>query len=98
MAMTARSSSDLTLDALDAAAQSARRYVEAVADRRVAPSADAVEALSKFHEPFPEQGADASAIVETLDRLGAPATVASAGRRYFGFVIGGSLPAALAAK
>jgi glutamate/tyrosine decarboxylase-like PLP-dependent enzyme len=33
-----------------------------------------------------------------LDRIGSPATVAVAGRRYFGFVIGGSLPAALAAN
>jgi glutamate/tyrosine decarboxylase-like PLP-dependent enzyme len=33
-----------------------------------------------------------------LDRYGSPATVASAGSRYFGFVIGGSLPAALAAN
>jgi len=33
-----------------------------------------------------------------LDRLGSPATMGMAGRRYFGFVIGGSLPAALAAN
>ena len=33
-----------------------------------------------------------------LDRIGSPATVGMAGRRYFGFVIGGSLPAALAAN
>jgi glutamate/tyrosine decarboxylase-like PLP-dependent enzyme len=31
-----------------------------------------------------------------LDEAGSPATVASAGGRYFGFVIGGSLPASLA--
>jgi glutamate/tyrosine decarboxylase-like PLP-dependent enzyme len=33
-----------------------------------------------------------------LDRIGSPATMGMAGRRYFGFVIGGSLPAALAAN
>src|ERR1700733_3003633 len=98
MPTTTRSSSDLTLEALNAATQSARRYVETIADRGVAPTAGAVADLSKFHEPFPEQGADPSGIVATLDQLGAPATIASTGRRYFGFVIGGSLPAALAAN
>ena len=37
-------------------------------------------------------------MLETLDRIGSPATTGMAGRRYFGFVIGGSLPAALAAN
>jgi glutamate/tyrosine decarboxylase-like PLP-dependent enzyme len=98
MPTTARSSIDLTLEALNAAVPRARRYVEAIADRSVAPSAEALADLSKFHEPFPEHGADASEVVSTLDELGSPATVASMGRRYFGFVIGGSLPAALAAS
>ncbi len=98
MPTTTRSSIDLTLEALDAAVPRARRYVETVADRNVAPSAEALADLSKFHEPFPEHGADASEIVATLDELGSPATIASMGRRYFGFVIGGSLPAALAAS
>lgn len=37
-------------------------------------------------------------VLEELDRLGSPATVASAGGRCFGFVTGRSLPAALAAN
>src|ERR1700722_509682 len=98
MSTTTRSSSDLTLEALNAAVPLARRYVETIADRAVAPSTDALADLAKFHEPFPEHGADASEVVATLDELGSPATVASMGRRYFGFVIGGSLPAALAAS
>jgi glutamate/tyrosine decarboxylase-like PLP-dependent enzyme len=40
----------------------------------------------------------AAEVLEELDAIGSPATVASAGGRYFGFVIGGSLPAALAAN
>jgi len=35
-------------------------------------------------------------VLHELDLYGSPATVASAGSRYFGFVIGGALPAALA--
>src|ERR1700722_6501087 len=95
MSTIRRSSSALTLEALDAAAQSARNYVEAIAQRGVAPPAGAIADLSKFQEPFPEQGADPSAIVATLDKLGAPATIASTGRRYFGFVLRGFFATAL---
>jgi glutamate/tyrosine decarboxylase-like PLP-dependent enzyme len=41
---------------------------------------------------------DPSAVLAQLDEIGSPATVASAGGRYFGFVIGGSLPSSLAAS
>ena len=98
MPATTRSSSDLTLEALHAATDVARRYVERVGDRRVAATGDALAGLAQFHEPFPERGAHASDLIATLDRFGSPATVASTGRRYFGFVIGGSLPAAMAAS
>jgi glutamate/tyrosine decarboxylase-like PLP-dependent enzyme len=37
-------------------------------------------------------------VIDLLDRIGSPATVASAGGRFFGFVHGGCLPAALAAN
>jgi glutamate/tyrosine decarboxylase-like PLP-dependent enzyme len=45
-----------------------------------------------------DQPLDAAQVLEELDTIGSPAAVASAGGRYFGFVIGGSLPAALAAN
>ena len=54
-------------------------------------------ALAEFAAPWPEQGLAPAAVLEKLDRLGSPATMASAGPRYFGFVTGGGLPAALAA-
>ncbi len=47
--------------------------------------------------PFPEQGIDPDEVVAILDEVVSPATVASAGGRYFGFVTGGTLPAALGA-
>jgi aromatic-L-amino-acid decarboxylase len=57
-----------------------------------------VAALATFHEKFPERGSDPRSVVAMLDELGSPATVATAGGRYFGFVTGGALPASLAAS
>ena len=48
--------------------------------------------------PLPQVPSDPSEVLALLDDIGSPATVATAGGRYFGFVIGGSLPAALAAN
>jgi glutamate/tyrosine decarboxylase-like PLP-dependent enzyme len=83
---------------LEAAAQRAVRYLEGIAERRVGPSADAVRALQGFDEPMPEGPSAAEAVIGMLDELGSPATMGIAGRRFFGFVIGGSVPAALAAN
>ena len=47
--------------------------------------------------PLPEHGEDPAAVVEALAAAAAPGLVASAGPRYYGFVTGGALPAALAA-
>lgn len=74
------------------------RYAATVNDRRVAPSAEAISALSRLHEKLPEGSTDPRRVVEILDEIGSPATVASTGGRYFGFVIGGTLPAAMAAN
>ncbi|HVX40648.1 MAG TPA: aminotransferase class V-fold PLP-dependent enzyme [Gemmatimonadaceae bacterium] len=72
-------------------------YLESLTDRPVAPSADAVAALSALDVPLPERPTDPRAVLAQLDELGTPATMAMPGPRFFGFVIGGSLPAALAA-
>ncbi len=65
-----------------------RRYTEANGQRRVFPSEEAITALAAFDEPLPEQGVTAEATLALLDDVGSPATTASNGPRYFGFVIG----------
>jgi glutamate/tyrosine decarboxylase-like PLP-dependent enzyme len=80
------------------AAQRAASYLETIGQRPVAPSAAAVAALLRLDGPLPAHGMDAQQTLAMLDELVSPATMAMAGPRFFGFVIGGSLPAALAAN
>ena len=90
---------DAGRDALLAdAGKRARRYLEGVAERSVVPSPEALVALEQFDFPLPEKGLDASHVLALLDEVGSPATVTSAGPRYFGFVTGGALPVAVAAS
>jgi glutamate/tyrosine decarboxylase-like PLP-dependent enzyme len=79
-------------------ADRATRYLEDIQQRRVGPSADAVRALDGFLEPLPAGPASPAEVVRLLDELGSPATMGIAGPRFFGFVIGGALPAALGAN
>ena len=79
-------------------AQRATRYLEEIQERRVGPADEAVQALAAFDEPLPEAPAPPGEILRMLDEVGSPATMGIAGPRFFGFVIGGSLPAALAAN
>jgi glutamate/tyrosine decarboxylase-like PLP-dependent enzyme len=81
----------------DAAAR-AIRYLEDVETRGVAPTAEALEGLARLDEPLPAEASDPAATLALLDEVGSPATMGMAGPRFFGFVIGGSLPAALAAN
>jgi glutamate/tyrosine decarboxylase-like PLP-dependent enzyme len=80
------------------AATRAARYLEDLHDRRVSPSQSSLQHLTELDQPLPQQPTTPEAVLEILDRVGSPATVANAGGRFFGFVLGGSLPAALAAN
>jgi len=83
---------------LKTTAERAVRYLQSLDSRGVAPSAEAVANLVKFDEPMPEEATAPERVVQMLDELGSPATMAMAGPRFYGFVIGGSLPATLAAN
>src|SRR5580692_8715147 len=80
------------------AAEIARQYVRGVEERRVAPAQGDLDNLKKLHEPFPSAPSDPLQVLRTLDYIGSPATVATTGGRYFGFVNGGTVPASLAAN
>lgn len=83
---------------LQSAATRAMRYLDGLAERSVAPTPSAVAAIASFDEPLPERPGDPEATLDLLDRIGSPATMAMAGPRFFGFVIGGALPVSLAAN
>src|SRR6202453_2368323 len=76
----------------------AARYLAGLADRNVAPWPEHVAGLEALGGPLPQGPANPAEVLALLDDVGSPATVATAGGRYFGFVIGGTLPAALAAN
>lgn len=73
-------------------------YADAVADRPVFPSPEALADLQHFVEDMPSEGGDASSILQLLHQYGSPASVAQTGGRYFGFVNGGIIPVTLATK
>ncbi len=85
-------------DILKLAAERARRYVRDIRERSVAPSEAALAVLAELHEPFPASSTPPSEVIKRLDQIGSGATVATTGGRYFGFVNGGMVPAAMAAN
>jgi glutamate/tyrosine decarboxylase-like PLP-dependent enzyme len=82
---------------LTAAVQHAREFLDNLDGRAVAARVDAAGVREVLGGPVPEHGEDPRAVVDALVAGVDPGLVASAGPRFFGFVVGGVLPAALAA-
>src|SRR5579859_1619071 len=78
--------------ALDAAHAAALNYLERLPGRRVGATATAAEMRAALGGPLPEEGEPAARVVAQLARAADPGLVTTAGPRFFGFVIGGSLP------
>jgi glutamate/tyrosine decarboxylase-like PLP-dependent enzyme len=87
-----------TRELLEDAASRGIRYLEELSARGVFPPASALQRLEKLGGPVPTEPRDCADVLALLDEVGSPATVATAGPRYFGFVTGGALPATVAAN
>ena len=83
--------------ALDAAHRRATEFLGSLDERPVWPRASLDDMLEVFGGPLPEKGTDPAAVIEEMADRAGPGLVAIPGGRFFGFVIGGTHPAALAA-
>ena len=84
-------------EALTEAAARARHYLQTIRERHVGVPQEALDKLPALGGPLPEHGQDVQSILRLLDEIGSPATIASMGGRFFGGVVGGALPATVAA-
>jgi len=82
---------------LERTAAMAGEYLDGLDERHVGAREDAVTVAERLRIPLPDAGEDPLQVIERLARDVDPGLVASAGPRYFGFVIGGALPASVAA-
>ena len=83
---------------LNDAARRAVTYLDSLDGRPVAPSREAIARLRALDESLPDEPTDPREVIRLLDEACSAATMAMAGPRFFGFVTGGSLPAALGAN
>lgn len=83
---------------IDEFARIAKNYIENIDENPVYPAKNSIENLKKFDEPLQDESIDVIGILTLLNEFGSPATVKSTGGKYYGFVTGGSLPAAMSAK
>jgi glutamate/tyrosine decarboxylase-like PLP-dependent enzyme len=88
---------DATADLLRRTADRATDFLRQLPERHVGATEDAAAVANRLRVPLPDAPEDPWQVVDRLARDVDRGLVASAGPRYFGFVIGGALPAALAA-
>ncbi|MFZ5965664.1 MAG: pyridoxal phosphate-dependent decarboxylase family protein [Bacillota bacterium] len=88
----------LDLSLFEHAKNHALDYMDSILEKPVFPEQAALDGLNIFREPLPVESCAPHKILDLLHNNGSPATVAQTGGRYFGFVNGGIVPAALAAK
>ena len=88
---------DQTADLLRTTAEQSIDFLRTLPDRRVHPNISSTDMRAALGGALPETGIAAAEVVAELAAASDAGIVAMAGPRYFGFVIGGSLPAALAA-
>jgi glutamate/tyrosine decarboxylase-like PLP-dependent enzyme len=86
------------LDALSAAHAASAEYLSTIVARRVSPEPAALELMARLTGPLGTDPVDPVSVIQELHTYGSPATVASTGGRFFGLVVGGTLPAALGAR
>jgi len=78
-------------------AEIAAEFVETLDERSIWPPATVDELRATLGGPLPEESSDPVDVIEALAAAAEPGVVGIPSGRYFGFVIGGALPAALAA-
>lgn len=83
--------------ALTRAVDHTRAWLDSLADRPVGPKGSSVELADLFTGPLPAQGCDPADVVDELATRAEPGLVAMPSGRFYGWVVGGTLPAALAA-
>jgi glutamate/tyrosine decarboxylase-like PLP-dependent enzyme len=84
-------------DPLARASELARAFLETAGERPVAIPVDRDALRRALGGPLPELGEEPADVIERLVRDADPGIVATAGARYFGFVVGGALPVAVGA-
>jgi len=83
---------------IDQFTQTAKSYIATQHTKPVYPTEEAICNLEKLDTPLQQKSLHANEVLSLLDEIGSPATVKTTGGRYYGFVIGGCLHAAMCAK